>query len=60
MTMLLEFIEERGRPAAVYVRDDRLGILLKAVCTEINVRLIAGQGMPAADEVFEEMLNMME
>ena len=60
LAMLLGFMEERGRPAAVYVRDDRLGTLLKAVCAEIDVHLVAGQGMPVVDEIFEEMLDMME
>lgn len=59
ISMLVTFIVKHGRPAAIYVRDDRLACLLKDTCADIGVSLISGQAMPVTDEFFEGMLNFM-
>lgn len=56
---LVNFIKEHGRPAAVYVRDDRIACMLTDICADIGVPLIAGEGMLAVDKFFECMPDFM-
>lgn len=59
LTMLVNFIEEHGRPAALFVRDDRVGNLLAGICKEIGVPLKFGKGMPVIDEMFESLTDFL-
>lgn len=57
--MLVQFILDEGRPAAVYVRDEQMGFLLEDTCKRIGIRLEVGKGMPAIDTLFEALTDFM-
>lgn len=54
-SMLVDYMEGHGRPAAVYVRSEWMGTLFRNVCKSVGVRLVEDEGVPALDSV----LNMM-
>ena len=58
-TMLVNYMEEHGRPAAVYVRSDWLGSLLKNTCKAAGVRLVEDEGVPVLDSLLDELMGAL-
>lgn len=56
-SMLVNFIQEHGRPAAVYVRSDWLGALLRNTCKAIGVRLVEDKGVPVLDALLDDLMD---
>lgn len=56
-SMLLNYIQAHGRPAAVYVRSDWLGSLLRDTCKAVGVRLIEDEGVPVLDGVLDQFMS---
>lgn len=54
---LVHYMEEYGRPAAVYVRSDWMGSLLRNTCKAVGVRLVEDEGVPVLDELLDHMLG---
>ena len=57
--MLADYIEKFGRPLSVNVRDDRAGRYIEDFCVKTGIKLIAGKGVPAADEFLDGLLGGM-
>lgn len=56
-SMLVNYMEEHGRPAAVYVRSDWMGSLLRNTCKAVGVRLVEDEGIPVLDGLLDHMLG---
>lgn len=56
-SMLVDYMQAYGRPAAVYVRSGWLGSLLRSTCGALGVRLVEDEGVPALDRLLEEMMG---
>jgi hypothetical protein len=52
LSLVAEYMMEHGRPSTVHVRSEEIKNLLADLCRKIDVKLITGKGMPAADEAF--------
>lgn len=60
LEMLIGYIGNHGRPATIYVRDDRTSRYLKDLCTKINVKLVEGEGVPIVDKILVGMLDSLK
>jgi hypothetical protein len=58
--MIIDFINEDGRPDTIMVRDDLCTLVLQEFCEKIDVKLVHSQGMPATDEFAEELPAFLE
>ena len=56
-SMLVNYMEEHGRPSAVYVRSDWMGSLLRNTCKAVGVRLVEDEGVPMLDSLLDHMLG---
>lgn len=56
-SMLVNYMEEHGRPAAIYVRSGWMGSLLRNTCKAVGVRLVEDEGIPALDSVLDHMMG---
>lgn len=58
-SMLLNYMQEHGRPAAVYVRSDWIGSLLRSTCKAVGVRLVEDEGVPVLDNILEHLMGSL-
>ena len=56
-SMLVNYMAEHGRSAAVYVRDEWAGALLRNTCRTIGVRLVEDEGVPVIDEALDDLMG---
>ena len=56
-SMLVNYMTEYGRPAAVYVRSEWTGALLRNTCKTIGVRLVEDEGVPVIDEALDDLMG---
>ncbi len=60
LSMVSQFIAGEGCPATICIRDDRLYGVVYDLCQVLEIRLMVGSGMPAADHYFNEILQCMQ
>ena len=58
-SMLVNYMEEYGRPAAVYVRSEWMGTLLRNTCKAVGVRLVEDEGIPMLDSCLDGLLKTL-
>lgn len=58
-SMLVNYMEEYGRPAIVYVRSEWMGTLLRNTCKAVGVRLVEGEGIPMLDSCLDGLLKTL-
>lgn len=58
-SLLVEYMQEHGRPAAVYVRSEWTGTLLRNTCKAVGVRLVEGKGVPVLDSFLDKMMGSL-
>ncbi len=58
-SMLVNYMVEHGRPAAVYVRSSWIGSLLRNTCKAVGVRLVENEGIPVLDSLLDYMMGPM-
>ena len=58
-SMLVRYMEEHGRSAAVYTRSEWVGPLLRNICKAINVRLVEDEGVPVLDEFLDDLIGSL-
>ncbi|MDE7262928.1 MAG: hypothetical protein K2N78_12840 [Oscillospiraceae bacterium] len=58
-SMLVDYMEEHGRPAAVYVRSEWMGTLLRNTCKAVGVRLVEDEGVPVLDELLDGLMGSL-
>jgi len=58
-SMLVNYMEEYGRPAALYVRSEWMGTLLRNTCKAVGVRLIEDEGIPVLDSCLDGLLKTL-
>lgn len=59
LDMLCDHILKYGRPDSISVRGKDIGRFLEDTCDKIGVTLIDDKGVPAMNELLEDMLNFM-
>jgi len=59
LSILINYMEAHGRPAAVYVRSEWIGTLLRDTCKSVGVRLIEN-GVPVLDRLLEPVFTTVE
>ena len=59
ISMLIHYIEECGRPAAVYVRSEWMGACLRSFCQEVGIKLVEGKGVPVVDGLIDELMGIL-
>lgn len=58
-SMLVNYMEEHGRPAVVYVRSEWMGTLLRNTCKAVGVRLVEDEGIPMLDSCLDGLLKTL-
>lgn len=58
-SMLVNYMEEHGRPSAVYVRSDWMGSLLRNTCKAVGVRLVEDEGIPELDSRLHDLMGSL-
>ena len=56
---VIEYIEECGRPSAVYVRSEWMGACLRSFCQEVGIKLVEGKGVPVVDGLIDELMGIL-
>lgn len=56
-SVFVNHMEAYGRPAAVYVRSEWMGTLLRNTCKAVGVRLVENEGVPMLDNCLGELLG---
>lgn len=56
-SMFVNYMEEYGRPAAVYVRSEWMGTLLRNTCKAVGVRLVENEGVPMLDSCLDGLIG---
>lgn len=59
ISMLIHYIEECGRPSAVYVRSEWMGACLRSFCQEVGIKLVEGKGVPVVDGLIDELMGIL-
>ena len=57
--MLKKFIENYGRPTAIYVRNDLFGNYIEDLCRKIEVEFFTGKRMRFINKIANELNNVM-
>ncbi|MCL2774481.1 MAG: hypothetical protein FWD71_14220 [Oscillospiraceae bacterium] len=60
INILAGYIRKYGRPASLYVRDDRTAAFVDDLFRKIDVKLIIGMGMPSTDAILTNMLGFIQ
>lgn len=58
-SMLVNYMEEHGRPSTVYVRSDWMGSLLRNTCEAVGVRLVEDEGIPVLDGLLNDLMDSL-
>lgn len=56
-SLLVNCVEGRGRPAAVYVRSGWLGSLLRSACKAAGVQPVESEGIPVTDGLLDQLMG---
>ena len=59
INMVIRYIESFGRPAVIYVRNDRSGRYIYDLCGKTGIKTVVGDELSAIDNIVEELLDMM-
>ena len=57
--MFVNYMEEYGRPAAVYVRSEWMGTLLRNTCKAVGVQLVENEGVPMLDSCLDGLIGTL-
>ena len=58
-SMFVNYMEECGRPSAVYVRSEWMGTLLRNTCKAVGVRLVESEGVPMLDNCLDGLIGTL-
>ena len=58
-SMLVNYMEKHGRPAAIYVRSEWMGSLLRSTCKAVGVRLVEDEGVPVLDSFLDQFMGSL-
>lgn len=58
-SMFVNYMEEYGRPTAVYVRSEWMGTLLRNTCKAVGVRLVENEGVPMLDSCLGGLIGTL-
>lgn len=57
--MLSDYIKNYGKPRRIYVRDNRMSLLLEDFCNKLGIQLLSGKGLPMIDYFAQSMAEFM-
>ena len=60
MDLLIDYVEEKGKPKSIHVRDERVSNIIGDLCSKIGIQVIEGEEMFATETLLEDMLEIDE